>query len=155
MTLLQAKGWMSTLCAPLRPSPSSFSTDELRIFSIWWYRRNNTVHLSVYSSSRLFALVRSSTGLFVAKSINTQNDFVGYFLLPVDLSPLCLRKFRRVMPFCLHCTLIGRVGRIVDGIFARSFIEQIIAHFGSSNSSLAEQKSSYSKFLPNFRSKLL
>ena len=97
---------------PPRPFPSSsFSTDELRgIGDIPMSTFLFTVRLGFLPLSLLAQVC------FLLNRLILKMTLLGTFLLPVDLSPLCLRKFRRVKTFCLHCTLIGRVGRIVGGI---------------------------------------
>ena len=55
---------------------------------------------------------------------------LGVLLLPVDLSPHCLRNLRRVRTFCRHCTLIGRVIRIVSGILPAASSSRKLLIFG-------------------------
>ena len=123
----------STLGAPIRLSLSpSFSADELLMFSISGGIREATLFAFLLTARLGFlALLALAQVGFLLSRLVFKMALLGALLLPVDLSPLCLRKFLRVMTFCLHCTLIGRVSRIVGGILPAASSSRQLLIFGA------------------------
>ena len=122
----------STPGASITSSPLlSFSIVELLILSIASGFREATL-LAFLLTARLDFLALVALGLvgLLLDRLVVNVTLLGVLLLPVDLSPHCLRNLRRVRTFCRHCTLMGRVSRIVSGILPAASSSRKLLIFG-------------------------